>query len=913
MAKHTHIEIYGAKQHNLKNIDVKLPKNKLIVITGLSGSGKTSLAFDTLYAEGQRRYVESLSSYARQFLGRIDKPDVKEIKGLTPSIAIEQKVISTNARSTVGTSTEIYDYLKLLYARVGKTISPISGNEVKKHNVTDVLDFITTIEDGHKLAISIAIIPEKTTKKYQEILSNQGYSRLLVNGKLIDLEDWNFEENSFLVIDRFKKKSNDEDYLQRLAESCELAFYEGNGELTIHSLEDGSQHAFNNRFELDGMEFMIPSTDLFSFNSPVGSCPSCQGYGRTIGLDKELIFPNPTKSIYDGLIAFSHFNGVEDWVNSLYKMCSSIDLSIHKPYTEFTDEEKLAIWEGKDAFKGIKGYFEYLESSSYKIQNRIILSRFRGKTECNECNGKRLRKEALCVKFYGKDIADLLSMPLDDLYDFFKSIEISKEDAPIAERVLDEINNRLDLLLKVGLPYLTLNRMSNTLSGGESQRIRLACSLSSSLVSSTYVLDEPSIGLHAEDTAKLIEVLKGLRDLGNTVVVVEHDEDIMQSADFIVDMGKEAGVQGGHIVFAGDYDNLLKQEDSYTAQYLNHSVQLSRKVRKDNFDDFIELKGARENNVQGVDINIPLNGFTVVSGMSGSGKSTLIRKILFPALQRSLEVYADKPGFYQSLNYNQNALTGVEFIDQNPIGKSSRSNPVTYIKAFDDIRNLLAKQGIASQRGYKAKHFSFNIPGGRCEECQGEGQINIEMQFLADVKMDCEHCKGYRYKDEILDVKFNDKNIFDILNLTVDQAVDFFDEYGENKIVNKLKPLLDVGLGYVKLGQSSSTLSGGEAQRVKLAAFLSLTSNKDRNLFIFDEPTTGLHFQDIQKLLNAFDALIAKGHSILVIEHHPDLIKQADWNIDLGPYGGDKGGQLIFEGLNADFLKSEKSLTAKHL
>lgn len=913
MAKHTHIEIYGANQHNLKNVDVKIPKNKLIVITGLSGSGKTSLAFDTLYAEGQRRYVESLSSYARQFLGRIDKPDVKEIKGLTPSIAIEQKVISTNARSTVGTSTEIYDYLKLLFARVGKTISPISGNEVRKHDVSDVVNYVQSLKDDEKLAILVEIPQEKTTKKYKEILLNQGYSRLLIDNKLVEVDDWNLENNSFLVIDRFKKKSDDEDYLQRLAESCELAFYEGGGELILHSLETNNQQRFNNRFELDGMEFMIPSTDLFSFNSPVGSCPSCQGYGKTIGLDKELVFPNPTKSIYDGLIAFSHFNGVEDWVNELYKMCASIDLSIHKPYTEFTQEQKDAIWNGNGKFKGIKGYFDYLESSSYKIQNRIILSRFRGKTECHECGGKRLRKEALCVKFENKDIADLIEIPLDELFLFFQNVQISEEDAPIAKRILEEINGRLDLLLKVGLPYLTLSRMSNTLSGGESQRIRLACSLSSSLVSSTYVLDEPSIGLHAQDTARLIEVLKGLRDIGNTVIVVEHDEDIMQAADFIVDMGKEAGVAGGHIVFAGDYENLLKAEDSYTAQYLNHSVKLTRTNRKTEFSDFVELKGAREHNVKGVDVKVPLNGFTVVSGMSGSGKSTLIRKILYPALQRSLEVYADKPGFFQDLIYDKDILTGVEFVDQNPIGKSSRSNPVTYIKAFDDIRNLLAKQGVASQRGYKAKHFSFNIPGGRCEECQGEGQINIEMQFLADVKMDCEHCKGQRYKDEVLDVKFNEKNIYDILNLTVEQAVEFFDEFGENKIVNKLKPLLDVGLGYVKLGQSSSTLSGGEAQRVKLAAFLSLTSNKERNLFIFDEPTTGLHFQDIQKLLNAFDALIAKGHTILVIEHHPDLIKQADWNIDLGPYGGNKGGQLIFQGYQKDFLNCKESLTVKHL
>jgi excinuclease ABC subunit A len=913
MAKHSHIEIYGAKQHNLKGIDVKIPKNKLVVITGVSGSGKTSLAFDTLYAEGQRRYIESLSSYARQFLGKIDKPQVDKIVGLTPSIAIEQKVISTNARSTVGTSTEIYDFLKLLYARVGKTISPISGSEVKKNQTSDVLNHLDAQEEGQKIAILTKIPENKINQKYQSILISQGYSKIFETNSITDIDDWKFSKDSFLVIDRFKNKKGNEDFKQRIAESIELAFFEGNGALVIQDLEKDSQVEFNNRFELDGIEFMEPSTDLFSSNSPVGSCPNCQGYGKSIGLDKALIFPNPTKSIYEGAIAFSEYNGSEDWKKSLFHFCNQENISIHKPYLDFSKQEKEAIWQGGKGFSGIKGYFEYLESNAYKIQNRILLSRFRGKTECNSCEGKKLRKEALYVWFENKNISDLLELPIEDLYKFFKGVDLASYPNDIAQRIITEILNRLETLLAVGLPYLTLTRPSNTLSGGESQRIRLANSLNSSLVSSTYVLDEPSIGLHSHDTKQLIKVLKGLRDLGNTVVVVEHDEEMMEASDYIIDIGKDAGVHGGSLLFSGTYEELLEEKDSYTADYLNGKIQLTRNQVPAGFVNFIELFGATENNLQGLDVKIPTKALTVVSGMSGSGKSTLVRKILLPAIQRSLDIFKDKPGKYSDLKFDNSIIQGIEFVDQNPIGKSSRSNPVTYLKAFDAIRNLLAKNKLSVQRGYKTKHFSFNIPGGRCETCQGEGEIQIEMQFLSDIKVLCEDCKGKRYQDEILDIEFEGKNISDILGLTVNEALEFFETHNQKKIVQNIRPLQEVGLGYVQLGQSSSTLSGGEAQRVKLASFLAQANKKEKNLLIFDEPTTGLHFKDIQNLLNSFDALIKNGHTIVVVEHHPDIIKLADWNIDLGPMGGNQGGQLVFEGENADFLEFADSLTVKYL
>ncbi|MCT4665934.1 MAG: excinuclease ABC subunit UvrA [Flavobacteriales bacterium] len=913
MAKHTHIEIYGANQHNLKNIDIKIPKNKLTVITGLSGSGKSSLAFDTLYAEGQRRYVESLSSYARQFMGKIDKPDVKEIKGLTPSIAIEQKVISTNSRSTVGSSTEIYDYLRLLYARLGKTISPISGKEVKKHHAIDVINFLLKQENGSKWILGAPIPIKKQTEKYQNILTNQGYSRIYEKDELVSLDDWKYEIDSILVIDRFKLNKENDDALNRLSESIELAFFEGEGELFLIDLVSKEKKNFNNRFELDGMTFIEPTNDLFSSNSPIGSCPKCQGYGKTIGLDKDLIIPNPNISIYEGAIAFSDFKGAEDWKTALYEFCRSEQISIHKPYIELSTQEQSKIWAGSSKrYSGIQGYFDKLEAKAYKIQNRILIARFRGKTACEHCKGKKLKPEALYVKFHGKDIAELLTTPLDQLYEFFNKIKLEENEIEIGSRILLEVNNRLETLLKVGLPYLNLQRASNTLSGGESQRIRLANSLSSSLVNSTYLLDEPSIGLHSHDTKNLINVLKELRDLGNTVVVVEHDEEIMQEADYIIDIGKEAGVGGGNIVFAGTYQEILKTQESYTAQFLNKSILIERNTTPPPFQNFIELKGAYANNLKNVDIKIPLGAFTVVSGMSGSGKSTLIQQILYPAIQNEFEIYQNKPKTFSQITLNKDLLHGVEFIDQNPIGKSSRSNALTYLKIFDDIRNLLAKQKLAKTRGYKPKHFSFNTAGGRCETCQGEGQITIEMQFLADAKMECEVCKGNRYQEEILDIKFQGKNIFDILNATVEEAFDFFDKHGETKISKKIKPLLDVGLSYIKLGQSSSTLSGGEAQRVKLASFLNLTQKRNNHLFIFDEPSTGLHFKDIQNLIKAFDALIEKGHSILVIEHHPDIIKLADWNIDLGPMGGNKGGEIVFMGKNEDFIQSE-TLTAKYL
>lgn len=909
------IIIKGAKLHNLKNIDVVIPRNKLVVITGLSGSGKSSLAFDTLYAEGQRRYVESLSSYARQFLGKLDKPKVDYIKGIAPAIAIEQKVNSTNPRSTVGTTTEIYDYLKLLYARIGKTLSPISGKEVKKHTVTDVINYIKVLNERDKLLLlaPITIKEEREPLKSLELFSKQGYARIKYKGEVIRIdqapEDIGREFD--LVVDRIIVK-DDEDFYNRLANAVDNAFFEGKGQCAIENLQTGDIKTFSNQFELDGMKFLEPNVHLFSFNNPYGACPKCEGYGDVIGIDEDLVIPNTALSVYENAI-FPWRGESMGWyrdqlVNSAYKF----DFPIHKPWFELTEEQKQLVWEGNDHFIGIHKFFEQLEEKSYKIQNRVMLSRYRGKTRCSVCRGKRLRKEADYVKVGGKSISDLIELPINKLMPFFEALQLSEHDTSISKRLLKEITTRLDFLDKVGLSYLTLNRKSNTLSGGESQRINLATSLGSSLVGSMYILDEPSIGLHPRDTENLIEVLKSLRDLGNTVIVVEHDEDIMKAADEIIDIGPEAGTLGGNVVAAGPWEAIL-QSDSLTASYLNGTMEIPVPKERRNSKHYIQIKGARENNLKNIDVIFPLNVLTVVTGVSGSGKSTLVRKILYPTILKETGGYGEKAGQFSAMEGKYAHIKHVEFVDQNPIGRSSRSNPVTYIKAYDDIRSLFASQKLSKLRGYKAKHFSFNVDGGRCEKCKGEGEITVEMQFMADVHLECDACSGKRFKKEILEVQFEGKNIDDILNMTIDDAIEHFSTYKQDKIVTKLTPLQDVGLGYVALGQSSSTLSGGEAQRIKLASFLVKGHTKEKALFIFDEPTTGLHFHDIKKLLKSFDELIDKGHSVIVIEHNMELVKCADYIIDLGPEGGEKGGNLVVEGTPEEIIKNTTSFTAKYL
>lgn len=911
------IIIKGAKLHNLKNIDVAIPRNKLVVITGLSGSGKSSLAFDTLYAEGQRRYVESLSSYARQFLGKLNKPKVDYIKGIAPAIAIEQKVNSTNPRSTVGTSTEIYDYIKLLYARIGKTFSPISGEEVKKHTVRDVTDYVKALEEREKLLLlaPIEINKNRTIDAVLNVLQQQGYARIKHNGEIYRIEDFSTKKHDqqqlFLVVDRIVVK-HEEDFYNRLSDAIQTAFFEGKGICFLEHVSSKKQVEFSNKFELDGITFLEPNTHLFSFNNPYGACPNCEGYGNTIGIDEELVIPNTDLSIYDDAIfpyrtdSFKHYK--EELIANAYKF----DIPIHKPWFELTDKQKELVWQGNKSFKGISHLFNTLEEKSYKIQNRVMLSRYRGKTKCTECQGKRLRKEANYVQVNGKTISDLVNLPLDELAVFFNNLVLSDYEVSVAKRLLKEINNRLQFLQDVGLSYLTLNRTSNTLSGGESQRINLATSLGSSLVGSMYILDEPSIGLHPKDTERLINVLKNLRDLGNTVVVVEHDEDIMKEADYIIDIGPEAGSYGGKVVAEGSFTE-IKKSDTLTARYLNGRDSIEIPTIRRAYKNFIKVEGARENNLKNINITIPLNNLTVITGVSGSGKSTLIKKIVYPALQKHLLGYGDKIGQHSKVSGSFEKLKHVEFIDQNPIGRSSRSNPVTYIKAYDDIRALLSSQKLAAIRNFKPKHFSFNVDGGRCEVCKGDGEVTIEMQFMADVHLECETCNGKRFKKEVLEVTFENKNIDDILNFTIDDAVDFFGKHKQDKIAQKLKPLQDVGLGYVKLGQSSSTLSGGEAQRIKLASFLVKGNTKDKALFIFDEPTTGLHFHDIKKLLTSFNALIEKGHSIVVIEHNLELIKCADYIIDLGPDGGKKGGNLLFEGTPENLVNNNKSHTAFYL
>ena len=910
------IIIKGAQVHNLKNVDVAIPRNKLVVITGLSGSGKSSLAFDTLYAEGQRRYVESLSSYARQFLGRLDKPKVEYIKGIAPAIAIEQKVNTTNARSTVGTSTEIYDYIKLLYARVGRTFSPVSGQEVKKNSVTDVVAEVKKFDLDSKWLLLAPIHLEKGRKLEDKlnVLLQQGFARILVDGEMVRLDDLPKGLNKkdlFLIVDRIVVK-DEEEFYNRLADAVQTAFFEGKGICYLQELNSDKRFTYSNNFELDGISFLEPNVHLFSFNNPYGACPVCEGYGNIIGIDSELVVPNTSLSIFENAIFPWRGESMSWFRDELVKNAYKFDFPIHKPFFELTEEQKEVVWTGNQYFQGLNDFFKELEEKNYKIQNRVMLSRYRGKTKCNSCKGKRLRIEASYVKINGKTVSDLVDLPIRHLVEFFKNIELNEYEKQIAKRLLIEINNRLSFLTEVGLDYLTLNRNSATLSGGESQRINLATSLGSSLVGSMYILDEPSIGLHPKDTERLIKVLLSLRDLGNTVIVVEHDEDIMKAADMIIDIGPEAGTHGGNLVAQGTYNEIL-QSDSLTAQYLNGNLEISVPKKRRPFKNFIEIKGARENNLQNIDVTFPLDVLTVITGVSGSGKSTLVKKILFPAMQKKLDNIGEKAGQFTEMTGSFSHIKHIEYVDQNPIGRSSRSNPVTYIKAYDDIRDLYAKEKLSKVRGYQAKHFSFNVDGGRCETCKGEGTINVEMVFMADVQLHCETCNGKRFKKEVLEVAFEGKNIHDILTMTIDDAIAFFAKYNQNKINQKLQPLQDVGLGYVQLGQSSSTLSGGEAQRIKLASFLVKGATKDKALFVFDEPTTGLHFHDIKKLLASFDALIEKGHSIIVIEHNLDLIKCADWVIDLGPEGGENGGKLLGAGTPEDLVKMKKSSTATYL
>ncbi len=913
------ILIQGAKLHNLKNISVAIPRNKLVVITGLSGSGKSSLAFDTLYAEGQRRYVESLSSYARQFLGRLNKPKVDAIKGIAPAIAIEQKVNSTNPRSTVGTSTEVYDYLKLLYTRIGITYAPTSGKKVKKDTVTDVVNYLKTVQESSKLLLLAPIILEegRPLKNRLNALVQQGFSRVKIDDEIVKIntilneEIQPLQENLFLVVDRVIIKK-EEDFLNRIADAIELAFFEGKGTLFIENITTNSIEKFSNKFEADGITFLEPNVHLFSFNNPHGACPVCEGYGDVIGIDEDLVIPNTALSVFENAIFPWRGERMSWYKDQLVNHAYKFDFPVHKPWYQLTPQQKQLVWDGNDFFTGLSDFFKELESKSYKIQNRVMLSRYRGKTICRACNGKRLRPEAQYVKVGGKSIQELVELPLDQLIIFFNNLKLTNHEQQIAKRLLLEIKNRLSFLINVGLSYLTLNRKSNTLSGGESQRINLATSLGSSLVGSMYILDEPSIGLHPKDTQKLIQVLQSLRDIGNTVIVVEHDEDIMKAADYIIDIGPEAGTFGGEIMATGTYTEILKAE-TLTADYLNGKKEISIPEKRRTHSGTIQLTGARHNNLKNIDITIPLNCFTAVTGVSGSGKSTLVKKIIYPALLKKIGGYGEKAGQFTDISGAISKISNIEFINQNPIGRSSRSNPVTYSKAYDDIRSLFASQKLAKIRGYAAKHFSFNIDGGRCDTCKGEGEVTVEMQFMADVHLECEVCKGKRFKKELLEITFHDKNIHDVLQMTVDEAIAFFMLHNQSKIIKKLQPLQDVGLGYVQLGQSSSTLSGGEAQRIKLASFLSKGNSQEKTLFIFDEPTTGLHFHDINKLLNSFYALLENGHTIMVVEHNLDLIKCADYIIDLGPEGGEKGGYVVAQGTPEEVVKQKKSFTGNYL
>jgi len=915
------IEIKKARVHNLKNVSLLIPLNRFIVITGVSGSGKSSLAFDTLFAEGQRRYVESLSSYARQFLGRINKPEVDFIKGIPPAIAIEQKVNTRNPRSTVGTSTEIYDYLKLLYARIGKTISPVSGKVVTRNSVSEVVDFVISHNKATKLIITAPLKQKngRSILEEAELLMQQGFDRLEIDDDIVRINDLlnNKPDNICsgkcnLVIDRISVQ-HDEDTQSRIADSVQTAFFEGHGEciVKVFKKEKITSNTFSNLFKADNISFEEPSVHMFSFNNPVGACPVCEGYGKVIGIDEDLVIPNKSLSIYQDAIACWKGEKMSEWKNKLVYSAEKFNFPIHKPFYELTEEQKFLIWTGNKYFKGLNRFFKFLEESSYKIQYRVMLSRFRGKTICPDCKGSRLKKEAGYVKVSNKSLQELVLMPISELRIFFKKLELDQHDAEIAKRILVEINNRLEFICDVGLGYLTLNRLSSTLSGGESQRINLATSLGSSLVGSLYILDEPSIGLHSRDTERLIKVLRRLQKIGNTVLVVEHDEDIIRAADEIIDIGPFAGQHGGEIVFHGSQTELQKSRQSLTTKYLTGGKTIEIPAKRRKWTNSIEVLGARENNLKNISVKFPLNTLTVVTGVSGSGKSSLVSKVLAPAITKILGGYGERSGEHDAVLGDYNLLSAIEFIDQNPIGKSSRSNPVTYLKAYDEIRKLFSEQQASKIQGLKPSHFSFNVDGGRCDECQGEGTIKVEMQFLADVFLECESCGGKRFKEAILDVRYKEKNIDNILNLTVNQAIDLFStgkSSTEKKITKRLKPLQNVGLGYIKLGQSSSTLSGGESQRVKLASFLA-KEKVEPTLFIFDEPTTGLHFHDIKKLLDSFNALVSRGHTIVIIEHNLEIIKCADWVIDLGPEGGDKGGNIIFKGTPEELVKKSISYT----
>ena len=905
------IIIKGAQLHNLKNISVTIPRNKLTVITGLSGSGKTSLAFDTLYAEGQRRYVESLSSYARQFLGRLNKPKVEYIKGISPAIAVEQKVNISNPRSTVGTKTEIYEYIKLLYSRIGITYSPISGEKVKKDNVSDVVNYIKKINENEKLLLTAPIYKTETRsiKDQLEYLNQNGFARIFVDGKVQKINTKNIPKNEFdLVVDRLVVKHN-KDFYQRLSDSIELAFFEGNGNCSIINLGSNDSVLFSNKFELDGIEFLLPNHHLFSFNNPYGACKKCEGYGDTIGISEEMVIPDTSRSVFEEAIAPWRTTGQKKYYSRLIKSSLKFNFPIHKPYFELSDEQKNILWEGNTHFKGINSFFRRIESKSYKIQNRVLLSRYRGKTICDKCKGTRLRKEANYIKINGKSITELVNLSLDDLILFFKNIKLNDHENKISVRLINEIKNRIKIVQDLGLGYLTLNRKSNSLSGGESQRINIAVSLGSSLVGSMYILDEPSIGLHSKDNKKLVKILKSLRDIGNTVFVVEHDEEIMNAADKIIDMGPEAGTSGGEIVAEGKLKDIIKSK-TLTAKYLSGLNEIEVPKKRRFSDKWIKIRGARENNLKNIDADFLIDGLTVVTGVSGSGKSTLVKNILFPAILKYFNVHTHKLGDFSELDGNLEVIQNVEFVNQNPIGRSSRSNPVTYLKAYDDIRTIFSKQALAINRNYKPKHFSFNVDGGRCDNCKGEGQVTIEMQFMADVVLECEICKGKRFKEEIRDIKYNGYSIDEILSLTIDDALKLFESNNEKRLATKLKPLKQVGLGYVTLGQSSNTLSGGEAQRIKLASFISKGSTKEKILFIFDEPTTGLHFHDIKKLLKSFEILIESGHSIVVVEHNLDLIKCADHMIELGPEAGKNGGKIIGQGPPEKIAKIKEAATS---
>ncbi|MFD2872362.1 excinuclease ABC subunit UvrA [Mucilaginibacter ximonensis] len=922
------IIIKGSRVHNLKNIDVAIPKNKLVVVTGMSGSGKSSLAFDTLYAEGQRRYVESLSAYARQFLGRMNKPDVDYIKGIAPAIAIEQKVITSNPRSTVGTSTEIYDYLKLLFSRIGKTISPVSGNVVKKDSVTDVINFIMTLPDDTPVTILGPLHPHnnRSLKEELAVLMQKGFVRVEYEGKIARIESL-LEDESIanaplvgehglrIVVDRVTKDTTDET-LSRLGDSIQTAFFEGKGDCYVYYPDPSTgyeqQRFFCDRFELDGIKFEEPTPNFFSFNNPYGACKRCEGYGKVIGIDEDLVIPDKSKTVYEGAIAPWRGEKMREWNDQLVKHALKFDFPIHRQYNQLTEEQQQLLWKGNQYFRGLDEFFKEMEAQTYKIQYRVMLSRYRGKTTCPDCKGSRLRHDATYVKINGKSITDIVLMALDKASEFFSDLELSENDGKIGKRLLAEITSRLNFLNDVGLSYLTLNRLSNTLSGGESQRINLATSLGSSLVGSIYVLDEPSIGLHPRDTQRLIGVLKSLRDVGNTVLVVEHEEEVMKAADHIIDIGPAAGTHGGELIFSGDYNAIIKDDNSLTGKYLSGQEEIAIPKQRRKWHDFIEIKGARENNLKHVDVKFPLGVFTAVTGVSGSGKTSLVKRILAPALQKALGNYnGEQTGSYDAIEGDYNKIEQVELVDQNPIGRSSRSNPVTYVKAWDDIRNLYAARPAAKAAGLKPSAFSFNVEGGRCDVCQGEGEVKIEMQFMADIFLTCETCGGKRFKQHILDVTYNDKNVADVLAMTIEDALEFF--AAEPKIIAKIKPLYDVGLGYVQLGQSSNTLSGGEAQRIKLASFLVKGNNPHKTLFVFDEPTTGLHFADIKKLLKSFDALLEHGNTIIVIEHNMDVIKCADWVIDIGPEGGDRGGNVVFEGLPEDLIKLKDSYTGQFL